>query len=46
MVMTVIDADGHILEKDKDIRSRKDISERAKEKILGENTKRFYGWGQ
>ena len=26
------------------IRRRKDISEEAKEKILGENAKRFYGW--
>ena len=28
------------------IRGRKDISERAKEKILGENALRFYGWGR
>lgn len=28
------------------IRGRKDISDRAKEKILGENALRFYGWGQ
>jgi uncharacterized protein len=28
------------------IRERKDISERAKAKILGENALRFYGWGQ
>lgn len=26
------------------IRERKDVSEQAKEKILGENAKRFYGW--
>jgi predicted TIM-barrel fold metal-dependent hydrolase len=26
------------------IRGRKDISERAKERVLGENAKRFYGW--
>jgi predicted TIM-barrel fold metal-dependent hydrolase len=28
----------------KTIRERKDISERAKERVLGENAKRFYGW--
>jgi predicted TIM-barrel fold metal-dependent hydrolase len=28
------------------IRGRKDISDSAKEKILGENAVRFYGWGQ
>jgi predicted TIM-barrel fold metal-dependent hydrolase len=26
------------------IRGRKDISERAKDRVLGENAKRFYGW--
>jgi predicted TIM-barrel fold metal-dependent hydrolase len=26
------------------IRGRKDISESAKAKVLGENAKRFYGW--
>jgi hypothetical protein len=26
------------------IRGRRDLSERAKEKILGGNAKRFYGW--
>jgi predicted TIM-barrel fold metal-dependent hydrolase len=28
----------------KTIRGRKDISDRAKDRILGENAKRFYGW--
>lgn len=28
----------------KTIRERKDISDRAKDRILGENAKRFYGW--
>jgi predicted TIM-barrel fold metal-dependent hydrolase len=28
----------------KTIRERKDISERAKDRLLGENAKRFYGW--
>ena len=26
------------------IRARKDISDRAKARVLGENAKRFYGW--
>jgi predicted TIM-barrel fold metal-dependent hydrolase len=26
------------------IRGRKDISEQAKNRVLGENAKRFYGW--
>jgi predicted TIM-barrel fold metal-dependent hydrolase len=26
------------------IRGRKDISEQAKSKVLGENAQRFYGW--
>jgi len=37
--MQAIDADGHIVEKE-----RKDISDGDKEHVLRRNAQRFYGW--